>query len=175
MYSNAIVTFSSVAQSCLTLGNPMVCSTPGLSVHHQLPEFTQTHIHWVGKAIQPSYPLSSPSPPAFNLSQHQHLFHQVAKVLEFQLQHQSFQCIFRTDFPQDRLVWAPCCPRDSQQSSLTPQFKSINSLAFSFLYSPTLSHPYMTTAKTITLTTRIFVGKVNLMSMKFSRCFYLFS
>ena len=88
--------FSSVTQSSLTLRNPIDCSTPGLPVHHQLPEFTQTHVHWVGDAIQPSHPLSSPSPPAFNLSQHQGLFqwvsssHQVAKVLEFQLQHQSF-------------------------------------------------------------------------------------
>ena len=79
--------------------------TPGLPVYHQLPEFTQTHVHWVSHAIQPSHPLSSPFPPAFNLSQHQGLFkwvsslHQVAKVLEFQLQHQSFQWIFRTDFP----------------------------------------------------------------------------
>ena len=76
----------------------------GLPVHHQLPEFTQTHVHWVSDAIQPSHPLLSPSPPAFNLSQHQGLFkwvrslHQVVKVLEFQLQHQSFQWIFRVDF-----------------------------------------------------------------------------
>ena len=81
----------------------MDCSMPGLPVHHQLPEFTQTHVHWVGDAIQPSHPLSSPSPPAFNLSQHQGLFqwvsssHQVVKVLEFQLQHQSCQWTFRTD------------------------------------------------------------------------------
>ena len=66
--------FSSVAQSCPTLRNPMNCSTAGLPVHHQLPEFTQTHIHWVSDAIQPSHPLSSPSPPALNLSQHQGLF-----------------------------------------------------------------------------------------------------
>ena len=84
--------FISVAQSCPTLCNPMDCSTPGLSVHHQLPEFTQTHVHWVGDTIQPSHPLSSPSP-ALNLSHHQGLFkwvsssHQVAKVLECQLQH----------------------------------------------------------------------------------------
>ena len=89
--------FSSVAQSCLTLCDPMNRSMPGLPVHHQLPEFTQTHVHWVGDAIQPSHPLSSPSPPALNLSQNQGLFqwlnslHEVAKVLEFQLQHQSFQ------------------------------------------------------------------------------------
>ena len=66
--------FRSVAQSCLTLCYPMDCSTPGLPVHHQLPEFTQTHVHGVGDAIQPSHPLSSPSPPTFNLSQHQGLF-----------------------------------------------------------------------------------------------------
>ena len=81
---------------CLTLWDPMDCSTPGFPVHHQLPEFTQTNIHWVGDAIQPSHPLSSPFPLAFNLFQHQGLFkwvrssHLVAKVLEFQLQHQSF-------------------------------------------------------------------------------------
>ena len=95
--------FSSVAQSCPTLWDPMDCGTPGLPLHHQSLEFTQTHVHWVGDAIQPSHPLSSPSLPAFNLSQHQGLFkwvsssHQVAKVLEFQLQHQSFQWIFKTD------------------------------------------------------------------------------
>ena len=137
--------FSSVSQSCLTLCDPMDCSTPGLPVHHQLPEFIQTHVHWVGDAIQKSPPLSSPSPPAFNLSQHQGLFkwvstsHQVAKVLEFQLQHQSFQWIFRTDLLQDGLVGSPCSPRDSQESSPTPWFKSINSLAPSFLYTPTLT------------------------------------
>ena len=99
-----IFQFSSVAQPCLTLCNPMDYSMPGLPVHHQLPEFTQTHVHWVGDAIQPSHPLSSPSPPAPNPSQHQSLFkwvsslHQMAKVLEFQSQHQPFQWIFRTDF-----------------------------------------------------------------------------
>ena len=85
------IQFSSVTQSCPTLCNPIDCSTPGLPVHHQLREFTQTHVHWVGDAIQSSHPLSSPSPPALNLSLHQGLFqwisslHQVAKVLEFQL------------------------------------------------------------------------------------------
>ena len=92
--------FSSVSIQLLSrvrLWDPMNHSTPGLPVPHQLPEFTQTHIHWVGDAIQPSHPLSSPSPPALNPSQHQNLVqwvnssHQVAKVLEFQLQHQSFQ------------------------------------------------------------------------------------
>ena len=83
--------FSSVAQSCLALCDPMDCSAPGLPAHQQLPKFTWTHVHWVGDAIQPSHPLSSPSPPTFNPSQHQGLFkwvsssNQVAKVLEFQL------------------------------------------------------------------------------------------
>ena len=91
------VQFSSVAQSCLTLCDPRDCSTPGLPVHHQIPQFIQTQVYHVGDAIQPSYPLSSPSPPTFNLSQYQGLFkwvsssHQVAKALEFQLQYQSFQ------------------------------------------------------------------------------------
>ena len=89
--------FSSVAQSCPTLWDPINCSTPGLPVHHQLLEFTQTHVHRVSDAIQPSHPLLSPSPPAPNPFQHQSLFqwvnssHEVAKVLEFQLQHHSFQ------------------------------------------------------------------------------------
>ena len=115
------------------------------SVHHRLPEFTQTHVHQVGDAIQPSHPLSSPSPPGLNPSQHQGLFqwvnfsHQVAKVLEFQLQHQSFQWTSRTDILYDGLVGSPCSPRDSQESSPTQQFKSINSSALSFLYSPTLT------------------------------------
>ena len=120
--------------------------TPAFPVHHQLPELAQTHIHWVGDAIQPSHPLSSPSPLAFSLSQHQGLFqwvsslHQVTKLLEFQLQHQSFQWIFTTDFLEDRLVGSPCSPRDSQESSPTPQFKSINTSVLSILYSPTLSY-----------------------------------
>ena len=137
--------FSSVSQSCPTLCDPMDCSTPGLPVHHQLPEFTQSNVHWVGDAIQPLRPLLSPSRPACSPSQHQGLFkwvstlNQVAKILEFQLQHQSFQRIFRTDFLYDGLVWSPCYPRDSQESSPTPQFKSINSSVLSFLYSPTLT------------------------------------
>ena len=92
-----------VTQACLTICDPMDCSMPGFPVHHQLPGFAQTHVHWVGDAIQPFHPLSSPSPPAFNLSQHQRLFkwvsssHQVAKVLEFHIQHLFFQWIFRTN------------------------------------------------------------------------------
>ena len=102
-YPSFPVQFSSVVQSYPTLCDPMNCSTPGLPVHHQLPEFTQTLVHRVSDAIQPSHPLSSPSPPALNLSQHQGHFkwvsslHQVVKVLEFHLQHQSFQWTPRTD------------------------------------------------------------------------------
>ena len=139
------VHFSSVTQSCLTLSDPMNCSTPGLPVHHQLPEYTQTQVHWVSDAIQPSHPRSSTSPPAPNPSQHQSLFqwvnssHQVAKVLEFQLQHDSFQRTPRADLPQNGLVGSPCSPRDSQESSPTPHFKSINSSVLSFPHSPTLT------------------------------------
>ena len=135
--------FSSVAQSCPTLHDPMNRSTPGLPVHHQLPEFTQTHVHRVSDTIQPSHPLLSPSP-ASNPSQHQGLFqwvnssHEMSKVLEFQLQHH-FQRNPRADLKQNGLVGSPCSPRDSQESSPTPQFKSINSSALSFPHSPTLT------------------------------------
>ena len=137
------ISISSVTQSCLTLCDFMNCSMPGLPVHHQLLEFTQTQVYWVNDSVQPSHPLLSPSPLALNLSQHQGIFkwvsssHQVAKILEFQFQHQSFQWILRTDFLEDWLVGSPCSPRDSQESSPTPQFKSISSSALNFLYSPT--------------------------------------
>ena len=93
-----------VAKLCLTLCDPMDCSTPAFPVLQYLPELAQTHVLWVDDTIQPSHPLSPPSPSAFNLSQNQGLFqgvgflHQVDKVLELQLQHQSFQWIFRVDF-----------------------------------------------------------------------------
>ena len=138
---------SSVTQSCPTLYNPMNHSTPGLHVHCQLPEYTQTHVHWVGDARQqPSHPLSSPSPPALNLSQHQGLFkwvsslHQGAKVLEFQLQHQSFQWTPRPDLLWDDWLESPWSPGDSRESSPTPQFKSINFSVLSFPYGPALIH-----------------------------------
>ena len=140
-----LVRFSSVAQWCPTLCDAMNCSTPGLPVHHQLLDYIQTNVHWVGDAIQLSQPLSSPSPPALTLSKHQGLLkwvsssHQVAKVLEFQLQHQSHQWTPRTDLLQDGLVGSPCSPRDSQEPSPTPQFKSINSSVLSLLYSHTLT------------------------------------
>ena len=136
------------------------------------------HVRWIGDAFQASYPLLSPSPFALNLSQHQGFFqwvsssHQVAKVLEFQLQHQSFQWIFRVDWlvwlwqgliRVDLLVWSSCCPRDYQDCSPAPQFESINSSVLSFLYGPTLSsiRDYWKT-----LTTRTFVDKV--MSLLFN-------
>ena len=144
------VQFSLLTQLCPTLRDPMDHSTPGLPVLSPTPRVYSTHVHWVGDAIQPSHSLSSPSPPAFNLSQHQDLFqwvsssHQVAKALEFQHQHQSFQWTLRTDLLQNGLVGSPCSPRDSQESSPTPQFKSICSSPLSFLYSPTLTsiHDY---------------------------------
>ena len=140
----------SVAMSRLTLCYPTSCSKPGSSVLHYFPEFAQVHVHWVDDAIQLSHPLLPPFLSMLNLSQHQDLFqwvssfHQVAKVLELQLQHQSFQWIFRVDFLYDWLVWSPCCPRDSQESSPTPQFESSNSLALSPLYGPAFTS-YMTT------------------------------
>ena len=124
---------------------PMNRSTPVLPVHHQLPEFAQTHVHWVSDAIQPSHPLSSPSPPASHPSQHQSLFqwvnslHEVAKVLEFQFSHHFFQSNPRAGLFQNGLFGSPCSSRDSQESSPTPEFKSINSSALSFLHSPTLT------------------------------------
>ena len=120
-------------------------SMPGLPVHHQLLKSTQTHVDQVSDAIQPSHPLSSPSPTALYPSQHQGLFqwvnssHEVAKVLEFLLQHQSFQWTHRTGLLEDGLTESPCSPRNSQESFPTPQFKSIKFLALIFLYSPTLT------------------------------------
>ena len=124
---------------------PHESQQPVLPVCHQLPVPTQTHVHRVGDAIQPSHPLSSPSPPAFKPAQHQGLFqwvsslHQMAKILEFQFQHQSFQWTPRTDLLHDGLVGSPCSPRDSQESSPAPQFKSIHSSVLSFPYSPTFT------------------------------------
>jgi len=142
--------FSSVAQLCPTLWDPRDYSTPGLPVHHQLPELAQTHVHRVGDAIQPPHPLSSPSPSAFNLSQHQGLFqgvsslHQVAKVLEFQLQHQSFQWIFRTDF--FRIDWLDLLAVQGTLKSLLQHHSSKASiLGHSAFFMVQLSHPYMTT------------------------------
>ena len=142
----------SATQSCPTLCHPTDCSIPDpmgcFPVLHHLQEFAQTRVRWVDDAILPSHPLSPSSPPALNISQHQVLFqrggssHQVTKVLE--LQHRFFQWIFRVDFFKDWLVWSLFSPRDSQEFSPTPQFKSINSSVLSLHYSPTLTsiHEY---------------------------------
>ena len=147
----------------------MNCSTAGLPVHHQLPEFIQTHIHWVSDVIQPSHPLSSPSPPVFNLSQHQGLFqwlrfsYQVAKVLEFQLPASVLPMNIQDWFPLGlfsfRIDWFHLLTLQGSLKSLLQQHSSKASihwlLAFFIVQ---LSHPYMTTGKTIALTRPTFVG-----------------
>ena len=134
----------SVTKSCLTLCDAMDCSMPGFPVPHYLPRLAQTHVHWVNNAIQSSHPLLPPSPPALNLSQHQGLFqwlsslHQVAKLQSIRASASVLPWIFKIDFLSDWLVWSPCCPGNSQETSLAPQFESINSLLFNLLYGPTL-------------------------------------
>ena len=122
----------SVAQSCPTLCDPMNCSTPGLSVHHQLPGLAQTHVHGVGDVIQLSHPLSFPSPPAFNLSQHQGLFNESVLCIRWP---KDWSFSFNISPSSEHLglisfrvglVGSSCSPRDSLESSPTPQFKSIN-------------------------------------------------
>ena len=142
--------FSSVAQSCPTLCNHMNRSTPGLPVYHQLLEFTQTHVHWVSDAIQPSHPLSSPSPPALNLPQPQGLFqwvsssHEVAKVLELQFLHQPLQ--WTTGLMSFRMDWLDLLAVQGILKSLLQHDSSKASIlqALSFLYSPALTsiHDY---------------------------------
>ena len=144
-----IQSVSPVAQSYMALWDTMGCSTPGFPVHHQLLELAQIPVHWIGDAIHPPHPVLSSSSPSLTLSQHQGLFqwvsssHQLARVLELQLQHQSFQWIFRADFLYDWQVWSPCSPRDSQESSPISHFKSPNSSVFSFLYGPTQIHTWL--------------------------------
>ena len=139
-------------------------SKPGLPVHHQLPELTQTHVRQVSDGIQPSHPLSSPSPPASNPSQHQGLFqwvsssHEVAKVLEFQLQHQSFQWTPRISL---RMDWLDLLAGQGTLKSLLQHHNSKASIFWrSAFFTVQLSHPYMTTGKTIALTRWAFLGKV---------------
>ena len=157
--------FSSVAQSCLTLCNPMDWSTPGLPVHQHLPESTQTHVHWVGDAIQASCPLLSPSP-ALNLSQHQGLFkwdsssHQVARIFRnfsFSLSpsnEHSGLISFRMDWLNLLAV------QGTLRSFLQHHSSKASILQCSAFFIVQLSHPYMTTGKTIALTRWTFVGKV---------------
>src|SRR5574337_619407 len=158
------VQFSSVAQSCLTLCNPMNRSTPGLPVHHQLPEFTQTHVHRVSDAIQPSHPLSSPFPPAPNPSQHQSLFqgvnssHEMPKYRSF-----SFSISPSNEHPgliSFRMDWLDLLAVQGTLKSLLQHHTSKASIFWrSAFFTVQFSHPYMTTGKTIALTRRIFVGK----------------
>ena len=151
------VRFSSVTQSCPTLCNPMDRSTPGLSVHHQL--------HRVSDAIQPSHPLSSPSPPTFNLSQHQGLFkwvsssHQVAKVLEF-----SFSISPSNEYSgliSIRMDWLDLLAVQGTLKVFPHHSTKASILRCSAFFTVQLSHPHMTTGKTIALTRRTFVGKVS--------------
>ena len=146
--------FISVTQSCPTLCDPMDCSMPGLPVHHQHPESTQTHAHWVSDATQRSHPLSSPSPSAFNLSQHQDLFqwvsssYQVAKVLDFQLQHQSFN--EHSGLISFRMDWLDLLAVQGTLKSLLQHHSSkVSILWHSAFFIVQLSYPYMTTGKVI--------------------------
>ena len=156
--------FSSVTQSCPTLCNPMNCSTPGLPVHHQLLEPAQTHVHRVSDAIQPSHPLTSPSPHAFNLSQHQGLFqwisssHQVAKVLELRLQDQSHEY---SGLISSRIDWLDLLAVQETLKCLLQHHSSKASvLRCSAFFIVQLSHPYSTTGKTMALTLWTFVSKM---------------
>ena len=145
-------------------------STSGSSVLHYLLEFVQTPVYWVGDDIQPSHPLQPPSSFAFNLSQHQGLFqcvgslHQAAKVLELELQHQSFKWIFRVDFLQDWLVWSflKCLLQHHNSSS------KASILWCSAFFMVQLSHRYVTTGKTIALTRWTFISKVMSLLFKFA-------
>ena len=158
------VQFSSVAQSCLHLCYPVNHSTPDLPVHHQLQEFTQTHVHWVDDAIQPSHPLSSPSPPALNLSQHQGLFqwvislHQVAKYWNFSFISPSNEHPGLISFRMDWLDLLAV--QGTLKSFLQHHSSKVTIRRHSAFFIVQLSHPYTTTGKTIAWTTWTFVDKV---------------
>ena len=165
------VQFNSVTQSCLNLFNPMNRSTPGLPVHHQLPEFTQTHTHRVSDAIQPSHPLSSPSPPAPNPSQHQGLFHESTLLMRWPKYWSfSFSISPSSEHPgliSFRMDWLDLLEVQGTLKSLLQHHSSKASMLLcSAFFTVQLSHPYMTTGKTIALTRRTFVGKV--MSLLFN-------
>ena len=156
---------------CLTLCDPTDCSTPGLPVHHKPPEFTQTHAHRVGDAIQSSHPLSSPSPPAFSLSQHQGLFkwvsslHQVARVLSFSFSISPFDA--NSGLISFRMDWLNLLAVQGNLKSLLQHHSSkASGFRHSAFFVVQLSRPYMTTRKTIALTRQTFVGKV--MSLLFN-------
>ena len=149
------VCYSSVAQSCPTLWDPMDCSSTGFPVHHQLPEFTQTHVHWVGDAIWSSHPLSSPSPPGLNLSQHLGLYkwvsssHQVSKVLGFYLSiSPSNEYSGLLSFG---MFWLDLLAVQGTLKSLQHHHSKASILQCSAFLMIQLSDPYMTTGKTIAL------------------------
>ena len=166
-----VIQFSSVSQSCPTLWDPMYCSLPGLPVHHQLPDFTQTHVHWVGDAIQPSHPLSSPSPPAPNPSEHQSLFQWVnfsprwPKYWSF-----SFSISPSKEIPgliSFRMDWLDLLAVQETHKNLLQHHSSKSSILWrSAFFTVQLSHPHMTTGKIIALTRWNYVGKV--MSLLFN-------
>ena len=156
--------FSSVAQSCSTLCNPMDCSTPGLPVHHQLVEFTQTHVHWVGDAIQPSYPLLSPSPPAFYLSSWVFSSESVLRIRWPKCW--SFSFSIRPSIEYSGLIsftidWFDLLAVQGTHKSLLQHHHSKASILWcSAFFIVQLSHQYMITGKAIALTRQIFVSKV---------------
>ena len=171
VFINVSVQFSSVVQSCLTVCDPMNRSMPGLPIHHQLLESTQTHVHCVGDAIQPSYPLSSPSPPALNLSQHQGLFKWVTNCIRWPKYWSfSFNISPSNEHPGPislRMDWMDLLAVQGTLKSLLQHHGSKASiLQCSAFIVVQLSHPYMLTRKTIALTRWILVGKV--MSLLFS-------
>ena len=153
------VQFSSVAQSCLTLCNPMNRSMPGLPVHHQLPESTQTHVHWVGDAIQPSHPLLSPSPPALDLSQHQGLFKSQLFLSGGQTIGVSASA---SVLPMNTQDWSPLWWTgwiSLQSKGLSRVFSNTTVQKYQFFGAQLFSHPYMTTGKIIALTRRTLLAK----------------
>ena len=164
-WTSPSVQFSSVAQSCPTLCDPMNCSTPGLPIHHQLPEFTQTHIHRVRDTIKPSHPLSSPSPPAPNPSQYQSLSNKSTLRMRWPKYWSfSFSIIPSKEIPgliSFLMDWLDLLAVQGMLKSLLQHHSSKASiLRHSAFFIVQLSHPYMTTGKTIALTRRTLVGKV---------------
>ena len=153
----------SVTQSCLTLCNPMDYSTPGFLVLHGLPQLAQTHNHWVRDAFQPSHPLSSPSPPAFNLSQHQGLFQPALHIRWPKYWSLSFSISPSKEYSGLISFRIDCCDLFAVQGtckSLLQHDSSKASILCSAFFMVRLSHPYMTTGKTTVLTRQTFVGKI---------------
>ena len=150
MRTNTLVNLFISVQLCVTLCDPMDCSTPGFHVHHQLPELAQTHVHWVSEAIQPSHPLSPPSPPTFSISQHQGLFQGVSFSHQVTKKYWSFSFSISPSIEYSGLIffridWLDLLAvQRTLKSSPTPQLKSINPSALSLLYGPALTsiHDY---------------------------------